>query len=73
MSINNHSSGPGAAQFLERARTNQARLVGALQPHYDFVVGGAGSSGSVVARRLADNPDVSVLLVEAGEMTTCQA
>ncbi len=37
-----------------------------IAPQYDFVVCGSGSSGSVVAARAAENPDVSVLLIEAG-------
>jgi flavin-dependent dehydrogenase len=37
-----------------------------LRSHDFIVCGAAGTSGSVVARRLAENPAVSVLLVEAG-------
>jgi len=50
----------------KRVRLNQQKLARELRTTFDYIVVGAGSSGSVVAGRLASDLKTQVLLLEAG-------
>jgi choline dehydrogenase len=52
--------------FAERVRINQQKLSSELRTRFDYIVCGAGTSGCVVAARLAADLRTQVLLLEAG-------
>ena len=52
--------------FCKIVGENQRSLAAELASGFDYIVCGAGTSGCVVAARLAADPTISVLLLEAG-------
>jgi len=53
-------------EFAGQVRMNQQKLASKLRKRFDYIVCGAGTSGCVVAARLASDRDRQVLLLEAG-------
>jgi choline dehydrogenase len=53
--------------FADQVRANQQKLYGELRTRFDYIVAGAGTSGCVVAGRLATDLNTQVLLLEAGD------
>lgn len=67
------SSAVALAETLDEIRANQEARGKSLRDAYDYIVCGSGSAGCALVNRLAADPDVSILLVEAGDWDSAPA
>jgi choline dehydrogenase len=61
---------PALADTLDAIRANQAERAKTPLAAYDYIVCGSGSAGCAIVHRLAADPNVSILLIEAGDWDT---
>jgi choline dehydrogenase len=61
---------PALADQLDAIRANQVERAKTPEGAYDYIVCGSGSAGCAIVHRLAANPDVKILLIEAGDWDT---
>lgn len=54
------------AEHAALAQANQAAQLASLKSEYDYIIVGGGSSGSVLAHRLSQGGQMSVLVIEGG-------
>ena len=58
------------ADTLQAIRSNQAERAAKLLPRYDVIVVGTGSAACALVGRLAKNPNLQILMLEAGDWDT---